>query len=86
MKNVNLTGLYLSLVAEFGVTSFELSSIVPTTTNEPIDAMIDFNSRLDNVDFDVEKLQSIVNDNIIGDVKQATVKIQENVIHVYIEF
>jgi hypothetical protein len=86
MKNVNLTGLYLSLVAEFGVTSFELSSIVPTTTNEPIDAMIDFNSRLDNVDFDIEKLQSIVNDNIIGDVKQATVKIQENVIHVYIEF
>lgn len=86
MKNVNLTGLYLSLVAEFGVTSFELSSIVPTTTNEPIDVMIDFNSRLDNVEFDVEKLQSIVNDNIIGDVKQATVKIQENVIHVYIEF
>ena len=83
MKNVNLTGLYLSLVAEFGVTSFELSSIIPTT-NEPIDAMIDFNSRLD--EFDIERLQTIVNDNITGDVKQATVKTIENVIHVYIEF
>ncbi len=85
MKNVNLTGLYLSLVAEFGVTSFELSSIVPTTTNEPIDAMIDFNSRLD-IEFDAERIQSIVNENITGDVKQATVKTKENVIHVYIEF
>jgi len=85
MKNVNLTGLYLSLVAEFGVTSFELSSIVPTTTNEPIDAMIDFNSRLD-IEFDVERIQSIVNENITGDVKHATVKTKENVIHVYIEF
>ncbi len=85
MKNVNLTGLYLSLVAEFGVTSFELSSIVPTTTNEPIDAMIDFNSRLD-IEFDVERIQSIVNENITSDVKQATVKTKENVIHVYIEF
>ena len=84
MKNVNLTGLYLSLVAEFGVTSFELSSIIPTTTNEPIDAMIDFNSRLD--EFDIERLQTIVNDNITGNVKQATVKTIENVIHVYIEF
>jgi len=86
MKNVNLTGLYLTLVAEFGVTSFELSSIVPTTKNEPIDAMIDFNSRLEGIEFDIERLQTIVNDNIIGDVKQATVKTQENVIHVYIEF
>lgn len=85
MKNVNLTGLYLSLVAEFGVTSFELSSIVPTTTNEPIDAMIDFNSRLD-IEFDAERIQSIVNENITGDVKQATIKTKENVIHVYIEF
>lgn len=85
MKNVNLTGLYLSLVAEFGITSFELSSIVPTTTNEPIDAMIDFNSHLDN-EFDIERIQSIVNENITGDVKQATVKTKENVIHVYIEF
>ena len=85
MKNVNLTGLYLSLVAEFGVTRFELSSIVPTTTNEPIDAMIDFNSRLD-IEFDVERIQSIVNENITGDIKQATVKTKENVIHVYIEF
>lgn len=85
MKNVNLTGLYLSLVAEFGVTSFELSSIVPTTTNEPIDAAIDFNSRLE-VEFDLERIQSIVNENITGDVKQATVKAKENVIHVYIEF
>jgi hypothetical protein len=85
MKNVNLTGLFLYLVAEFGVTSFELSSIVPTTTNEPIDAMIDFNSRLD-IEFDVERIQSIVNENITGDIKQATVKTKENVIHVYIEF
>ena len=86
MKNVNLTGLYLSLVAEFGVTSFELSSIVPTTTNEPIDAAIDFNSRFEEVEFDVERIQSIVNENITGDVKQATAKTKENVIHVYIEF
>jgi len=85
MKNVNLTGLYLSLVAEFGVTSFDLSSITPTTTNEPIDAMIDFNSRLD-IEFDIERLQTILNDNITGDVKQATVKTKENVINVYIEF
>jgi len=84
MKNVNLTGLFLSLVAEFGVTSFELSSIVPTTTNEPIDAMIDFNSRLD--EFDIDRIQSIVNENIAVEVKQATVKIKESVIHVYIEF
>jgi hypothetical protein len=46
--------------------------------------MIDFNSRID--EFDVERLQTIVNDNITGDVKQATVKTIENVIHVYIEF
>jgi len=84
MKNVNLTGLYLALVSEFGVTSFELSSIVPTTTNEPIDAMIDFNSKLD--EFDVDRIQSIVTENITGEVKQATVKTKENVIHVYIEF
>ena len=84
MKNVNLTGLYLSLVAEFGVTSFELSSIVPTTTNEPIDAMIDFNSTSN--EFDVDRIQSIVNKNIAVEVKQATVKTKENVIHVYIEF
>jgi len=84
MKNVNLTGLYLSLVAEFGVTSFELSSIVPTTTNEPIDAMIDFNSNLEV--FDIDRIQSIVNENIAVEVKQATVKIKESVIHVYIEF
>ena len=84
MKNVNLTGLYLSLVAEFGVTSFELSSIVPTTTNEPIDAMIDFNSNLEV--FDIDRIQTIVNENIAVEVKQATVKVKENVIHVYIEF
>jgi hypothetical protein len=84
MKNVNLTGLYLALVSEFGVTSFELSSIVPTTTNEPIDAMIDFNSKLD--EFDVDRIQSIVTENITGEVKQATVKTKGNVIHVYIEF
>lgn len=83
MKNVNLTGLYLALVSEFGVTSFELSSIVPTT-NEPIDAMIDFNSKLD--EFDVDRIQSIVTENITGEVKQATVKTKGNVIHVYIEF
>lgn len=86
MENVNLTGLYLALVTDFGVTSFELSSIVPTTTNKPIDIMIDFNSRFEDVEFDVEKISKIVNDNISGEVKQSIVKTKESVIHVYIEF
>jgi len=41
MKNVNLTGLFLAMVADFGVTGFAISSIVPEG-GEPIDALITF--------------------------------------------
>lgn len=84
MKNVNLTGLYLALVSEFGVIGFTLSSIVPNT-NEPIDAAIDFTSKDEEIEFDVVRIQELVNQNVT-DVKQTRIKTSENILHVYIEF
>jgi len=87
MKNVNLTGLYLALVAKFGVTGFELTSIVPqnTETKEPIDAMIDFYGG-NVVAFDLSEIGRILNENITGEIKQATASLKSDKIHIYIEF
>ncbi len=87
MKNLNLTGLYLALIAKCDVTGFEVSSIIPqgNTPKEPIDVMIDFYSR--KVDEStLDEVNQILKDNITGEVKQAEVKTKEGIIHVYVEF
>lgn len=85
MKNVNLTGLFLAMVAEFGATGFALSSIVPDGGSEPIDALIVFEDT--NIhDEDLAKVNEIIYENITGEVLQAVVKLKDNKLEVYIEF
>lgn len=87
MKNVNLTGLFLAMVAKFDVSGFELTSIIPQNTEvkEPIDVMIDFTCN-DITLLDINEINKIINENIAGEVKQTSVKIKGNIIHVYVEF
>jgi hypothetical protein len=87
MKNVNLTGLYMAMVAKFGVTGFELSSLVPQG-GEPIDMLITFNGgdieNLDNLKvlFDVDE---ITRQNVTGDLQTINFKINEGRIQIYLE-
>jgi hypothetical protein len=87
MKNVNLTGLYLAMVAKFGVTGFELSSLVPQS-GEPIDMLITFNGGdIENLDkftvlFDVDE---IIRQNMTGDLQTIRTKINEGKIQIYLE-
>ena len=84
MKNVNLTGLFLALVAKYGVSSFKVNSIINNKTNEPVDAIITFyNGNLTTLNLD--EAEQIVKANT-GEVKQFTVKKHKNNIRVYIEF
>lgn len=84
MKNVNLTGLFLALVAKYGVTSFKVNSIINNKTNEPVDAIITFyNGKLDTLN--LNEAEEIVKVNV-GEVKQFTVKKHKNNIRVYVEF
>ncbi len=84
MKNVNLIGLFLALVTNFGVTGFSLNSLIPEG-KEPIDASIDFVSGNVGV-FDLGKIDELLKENITGEVKQAVVSLKEGKIHIYIEF
>ena len=84
MKNVNLTGLFLAMVAKFGVNSFELYSIVPYN-GEPIDALITFKGSNATL-ADIDMINEIVDENITGEVKQSKVTITIVNIQVYIEF
>lgn len=84
MKNVNLTGLFLAMSAEFGVAGFELACITPVG-KEPIDALIHFKDGLIGV-FDLGKAEEIVKANLTGDVKQFNVSLMSGEIEVYIEF
>lgn len=87
MKNVNLTGLYLAMVAKFGVTGFELSSLVPQG-GEPIDMLITFNGgSIENIDnltvlFDVNEF---INQNVTGELQTIRTKINEGKIQIYLE-
>lgn len=85
MKNVNLTGIFLAMVAEFGVNHMQLDSIVPVGGDEPIDALISFKG-CDMATFDQHKADTILSDNITGKVLQAVVKAKDDSIEVYIEF
>ena len=85
MKNLNLTGLYLDLIAKYDVTGFHLSSIRKIGSIEPTDASIDFfNYRYG--DIDMELVKTLVEANIEGAYKQLAVRLKDTYIHVYIEF
>lgn len=84
MKNVNLSGIFLAMVADFGARGFELSSIVPEG-GEPIDALVQFKGA-DVSKFDEAKANTILTENITGNVLQAVAKVKNDVIEVYIEF
>ena len=85
MKNLNLTGLYLALIAKYDVSGFNLSSIRKIGSNEPVDASIDFFDN-DLVEIDLELVKTLVEANIEGEVKQVAVRLKDSYIHVYIEF
>jgi len=85
MKNINLTGLYLALVAQFGVSGFELSSMKKIDSTEPTDALILFKDGNAGV-FDLGKINEILKENITGDVKEAGVSLKQDKIEIYIEF
>jgi hypothetical protein len=86
MKNVNLTGLYLALIANCDVTGFELSSVRKLASVEPSDVLIDFEPR-DAAKVNIAEVEKIVKENITGDVKQVVVNLNDKKkIHVYIEF
>jgi len=85
MKNVNLSLIFLGMVADFGARGMEVSSIVPDGGIEPIDALISFKG-CDMSTFDQHKADTIIADNITGNVLQAVVKPKEDSIELYIEF
>lgn len=84
MKNVNLTGLFLAMVAKFSVNSFDLHSVVPEG-GEPIDALITFKGGNVGV-FDLGKVLELVKENLTDAIKESGVKIKEGNVQVYIEF
>jgi hypothetical protein len=84
MKNVNLTGLYLAMITNFGVNGFDLHSIIPEG-GEPIDALICFRGGNEKLN-DIDKINEMVSEHITGDVKQVKVDITALYIQVYIEF
>lgn len=85
MKNVNLTGLYLALIVKADVSGFNLTSIRPITSVEPIDAAIDFTCP-DTTKLNLDDITDIVKSHINGEVKQVLVKLKDETIHTYIEF
>lgn len=91
MKNVNLTGIFLSLAATFGVTGFELSCIKPVDT-EPIDALIKFkNGNFGYVDLEAaadkcEAVENIVKENITGNLPKISTSIKNGELELYLEF
>ncbi len=88
MKNLNLTDLFLAMVAKFGVSGFELSSIIPKNA-EPIDAHIRFKDAT-VIEEDITEINEIIYEYITGEVKQVVVKLNDGTdykeIIVYIEF
>lgn len=86
MKNVNLTGLYLALVASCDVTGFELSGLRKIDSVEPTDALITFYPK-DVNKVDISDVNKILKENITGEVMsmQAIIDNQNN-ISIYIEF
>ena len=85
MKNVNLTGLYMALIAKCGVMGFELSSVRRVVDLEPSDVMLDFYAN-GEIKANPDEIKAILDANITGEVKQATVKLTEFGVHIYIEF
>lgn len=85
MKNVNLTGLYLDMIVLANVFGFNLSSIRPDNSIEPVDIAIDFNCPAIS-HLDVEEITKTVRKNIVGEVKQVSVKLKYGIVHIYIEF
>ena len=85
MKNVNLTGLYLALMAKYGVQYFELSSIKKIGSTEPVDVMIHFNCK-DTDLITLDDVNAILADNIKGEFKQAVAGVKDSQIQIYIEF
>jgi len=84
MKNVNLTGIFLAMIAQFGVSGFELSSIIPID-KEPIDALIKFKDATVNEE-DIASINEIIYANVIGEVRQVEAKLKDGTIEIYIEF
>lgn len=86
MKNVKLSGIFLAMVAEFGTRGFEVTSIVPDYSIEPIDALITFKG-CDMTTFNLSKANDIVKENIdMRDVLQVLVNAKQDSIEVYLEF
>lgn len=85
MKNVNLSLIFLGMIADFGARGMNVTSIVPEGGEEPIDALITFTG-CDMKSFDQHKADTIIADNITGNVLQAVVKPKEDVIELYVEF
>lgn len=83
MKNINLTGLYLAMVAKFGVTGFELSSLVPQG-GEPIDMLITFNGGSIG-EFDLSKIEEFVIENQTGELQTIRTKIIDGRVQIYLE-
>ena len=84
MKNVNLTGLYLAMVSKFGVTGFELTSLVPQG-GEPIDMLITFYGGDINSLTILADVDACIRQNISGELQVIRPKINEGRIQIYLE-
>lgn len=85
MKNVNLTSLYLNLLAKFNISTFNCSSIKKTGETEPNDIMIRCHI-IDEAPINIDEVKTILDSNITGEVKQATATLVDDKIQIYIEF
>ena len=86
MKNVNLTGLYLALIANCDVTGFELSSLRKNDSVEPTDALITFYPK-DSNKVNISEVNKILKENVTGDVLSMDAKFNnQNNISIHIEF
>ena len=85
MKNVNLTGLFLALVASCDVTGFELSCLRKIDSLEPSDAQINF-FYTGKKEINVDEIKEEIVKYITSETKQISVALRNEKISVYIEF
>lgn len=85
MKNVNITGIFLAMIAKFGVSTFEVSSIIPKGGAEPIDVMLSFKNINITLENTASEINEIVYENITGEVKSVSTTMNHGVLHIYIE-
>lgn len=84
MKDVNLTGIFLSLASRFGCSNFNCSSIIPID-GEPIDMLLVFNINDFNEE-DIDIVNEIIYENITCEVKGVDTKFDNKGLSIYVEF